>query len=164
MSQLHIRGIRVQMSRLRASLHRINLEVIEMCRSHTVRCRVYSVDGPNSLWHLDGHHKLICWKLVTHGGIEGQKRKIVYLKFNFVTTVLQQFHLAVEKFGLPERVHSDKGRENIDVWQYMVYMHGSSAAVFAGSSTHNERLWHDVYRCVCCHYYELLKRSWEADN
>ena len=36
---------------------------------------------------------------------------------------------------------------------------GTSAAVVAGSSTHNERiehLWCAVYRCVCCHYYELF--------
>ena len=111
MSQL---GVRVQRSILRASLHRINPSVIEMRRRHTVRRRVYSVDGPNSLWDLDGHHKLIRWKLVTHGGIDGKTRTIVYLKCspnNFATTVLQQFQLAVEKFGLPERVRTDKGGE-----------------------------------------------------
>ena len=24
--------------------------------------------GPNSLWHIDGNHKLIKWHLVIHGG------------------------------------------------------------------------------------------------
>jgi len=41
----------------------------------------------------------------------------------------------------------------------MLHLHGSPAAVIAGSSTHNEcieRLWRDMYRCVCCHYYELF--------
>ncbi|XP_064391074.1 uncharacterized protein LOC135338911 [Halichondria panicea] len=41
--------------------------------------RPYSVPGPNCLWHLDGHHKLIRWRLVTHGGIDGYSRLIVYL-------------------------------------------------------------------------------------
>ena len=36
--------------------------------------------GPNSLWHVDGHHKLIRWKIVIHGGIDGFSREIVYLK------------------------------------------------------------------------------------
>jgi hypothetical protein len=26
---------------------------------------------PNSLWHLDGHHKLIMWGIVIHGVIDG---------------------------------------------------------------------------------------------
>ena len=25
--------------------------------------------GPNALWHIDGHHALIRWRLVTHGGL-----------------------------------------------------------------------------------------------
>ena len=40
-------------------------------RSVTIRRRVYCVDGPNSLWHIDGHHKLIKWRFVVHGGING---------------------------------------------------------------------------------------------
>ena len=33
------------------------------------RC-VYHVEGPHHLWHLDGHHKLIRWGLITHGCID----------------------------------------------------------------------------------------------
>ncbi|KIO23856.1 hypothetical protein M407DRAFT_44189, partial [Tulasnella calospora MUT 4182] len=36
----------------------------------------YSVPFPNSLWHIDGHHKLIRWKIVTHGGIDGKSRLV----------------------------------------------------------------------------------------
>ena len=112
------------------------------------------------MWHLDGHHKLIRWKLVTHGGIDGKTRTIVFLECssnNRADTVLHQFQLPIEKFGLPDCVRTDKGAEN--VWRYMLHLHGSPAGVIAGSSTHNERierLWCDVYCCMCCHYYELF--------
>jgi hypothetical protein len=33
--------------------------------------KMYEVAGPMSLWHVDGNHKLILWKFVIHGGIDG---------------------------------------------------------------------------------------------
>ena len=36
--------------------------------SYTVQRRKYSVYGPNALWHIDGQHGLIRWRLVIHGG------------------------------------------------------------------------------------------------
>ena len=42
--------------------------------------RKYNVPGPNSLWHIDGHHSLVSWGFVIHGGIDGFSRSIVYLK------------------------------------------------------------------------------------
>ena len=60
------RGIIVQRTRLRGSIHRVDPENTAIRRSIAIRRRVYHVDGPNSLWHLDGHHKLIRWKFVTH--------------------------------------------------------------------------------------------------
>ena len=59
----------------------------------------YSVPGPNSLWHVDGHHKLIQWKIIIHGGIDGYSREIVYLKVadnNYSSTVLSAFLTAVD--------------------------------------------------------------------
>jgi hypothetical protein len=35
----------------------------------------YHVPRPNSLWHIDGHHKLIAWGIVIHGIADGYSRK-----------------------------------------------------------------------------------------
>ncbi|KAK1161002.1 hypothetical protein AOXY_G19870 [Acipenser oxyrinchus oxyrinchus] len=103
----------------------------------------YSVPAPNSLWHIDGNHKLIRWRIVVHGGIDGFSRLIVYLSAatnNRATTVLDCFLSAVEQFGLPSRVRSDKGGENIEVAHYMVSRQGENRnSHITGRSVHNQR-------------------------
>ena len=79
MAHLNSRGVRVQRSKLRASIHRTDPHTTQIRRRETVRRRIYSVEGPNSVWHIDGNHKLIRWKLVVHGGIDGKTRTIVFL-------------------------------------------------------------------------------------
>ena len=74
------RGVILQRARIRASIHRIDPVNTAIRRSVALRRRVYHVDGPNSVWHLDGHHKLIRWRFVTHGGIDGYSRTITYLR------------------------------------------------------------------------------------
>lgn len=113
--------------------------------------RVYNVAGPNALWHLDGHHKLIHWGFITHGCIDGYSRLITYLRCslnNRAETVQELFHGAVEKFGYPSRVRTDKGGENTLVWQAMTEARGEGRGSYiAGPSVHNqriERLWKDV--------------------
>ena len=168
MSILHIRGFRIQRSRLRAAIHRTD-QTLHCHQRSAIRRRIYSVEAPNSLWHIDGNHKLIKWKLVIHGGIDGKTRTIVYLHCssnNTAATVLYHFQGAVSAYGLPDRVRSDRGGENIDVWRFMVNIHSSHSAVIAGSSVHNvriERLWRDVYRCVASNYYELFYKLEEQN-
>lgn len=36
----------------------------------------YKVPRPNSLWHIDGHHKLILWGFVLHGCVDGFSRMV----------------------------------------------------------------------------------------
>lgn len=36
----------------------------------------YKVPWPNSLWHIDGHHKLIALGIVIHGIVHGYSRKV----------------------------------------------------------------------------------------
>ena len=67
---------------------------------------------------VDGHHKLVRWRLVTHCGFDGYSRAVVYLccsSNNWSDTVMQLFTEATDQFGVPSRVHSDQGRENIMV-------------------------------------------------
>ncbi|XP_060921893.1 uncharacterized protein LOC132995765 [Labrus mixtus] len=139
------RGVRVPISRLRESLHRVDAEGVYMrrLRLHVIRRQQYSVPGPNSLWHIDGHHKLIRWRFVVHGGVDGFSRLVVYLNVagnNRASTVLQSFINAVQQYGLPSRVRSDKGRENSDVAEFMIRSRGTNRnSHITGRSVHNQR-------------------------
>lgn len=70
------------------------------------------------------HHKLIHWRLVTHCGIDGYSRMIVYLKCssnNLSATVYDLFLEAAQRYyGLPSRVWSDQGVENRLVTQCII--------------------------------------------
>ncbi len=169
LGHLRQRQIFVQRTRLRACIHRVDPINTQLRRSVTVRRRTYYVEGPNAVWHIDGHHKLIKWRLVTHGGIDGYSRSVVFLKCsanNRASTVFECFTEAAQVHGLPNHVRSDLGGENIEVWRYMVEQHSSSEAVITGSSTHNERierLWRDVQRCVASVFADNF-RSMENDG
>ena len=53
-------GFKVQRHRVRQSLVRINPEAAaQRAIAQSVTRRTYRVAGPNSLWHIDGNHKLI---------------------------------------------------------------------------------------------------------
>ena len=111
----------------------------------------------------DGHHKLIRWRFVSHGGIDGYSRTITYLHCstnNRASTVFKLFVEAIRKYGLPSRVRSDQGLENVRIAQYMLEHRGIERGSFiTGRSTHNqriERLWRDVHRCATQLYYRLF--------
>lgn len=56
---LQSKGFRIQRERVRAALLRIDpIGLVERWQ-RTVRRRKYNVRYPLSLWHIDGHHKLI---------------------------------------------------------------------------------------------------------
>ena len=67
---------------------------------------------------VDGHHKLIRWRFVTHAGIDGYSRMVVFLKCvtnNRADTVYDAFLEAARQYGLPSRVRCDQG-EKILMW------------------------------------------------
>ena len=81
---------------------------------------------------------------------------------NHADTVLQLFLSAVEHFGLPSRVRSDKGGENVDVslWMLEHPLRGPGrGSMIVGCSVYNqriERLWRDVYMGVLRFYRDLF--------
>lgn len=112
---------------------------------------------------LDSHHKLIRWRIVTHGAIDGYSRLITYLRCssnNKASTVYEHFLTAVQKYHLPSRVRSDQGLENVQVARHMLETRGADRrSMITGCSTHNqriERLWRDMHKSVTVLYYKLF--------
>ncbi|KAI7811048.1 hypothetical protein IRJ41_009739 [Triplophysa rosa] len=154
----HIRSrqLRIQKHRVLASLRRVDPEGMELrrLRLRTSRRRRYSVPAPNYLWHIDGNHKLIRWRIVIHGGIDGYSRLVVYLKAatnNKAQTMLQSFLSAVDLYG-----------GNIMVARFMTRTRGINRhSHITGRSVHNqriERLWRDVFDQVTDLFYTTFRR------
>lgn len=101
----------MQRSGVRECLARLDPRNTALRWAVTVSRRVYSVPWPNSLWHLDGHHSLIRWKLVIHGCTDGFSRRM-FLQCssnNLAETVLALFEEAIENDGglWPSRIRVD---------------------------------------------------------
>lgn len=94
-------------------------------RCRRIRRHVYSVPYPNFIWHLDGNHKLICWRFVVHVGMDGFSRLVVFCQCNVNNTsqtVSDLFQRAASQYGRPHKVRA-----------------GEMAAT-TGSSVHNQRV------------------------
>lgn len=101
--------------------------------------------------------------MVIYGGIDGYTRFMVYLRCfdnNQVVTVRQWFLEVVEKFRWFFYGRFDKGGENVDVVFLMFSVKGlNRGSYIVGCFIYNqriERLWRDVFRCVCVMYYLLF--------
>ena len=160
---MHSQNYRIQRWRIRESMLRVDPWGMEQRMRNILHRREYKVKGPNSLWHIDGNHKLIRWRIVIHGGVDGYSRVSVYLLAsdnNRAETVLHLFLKAIEVYGLPSRVRSDQGGENTSVSEYMFRhpLRGPGRGSFiAGRSVHNqqiERFWRDMFTsCTSVFYY-----------
>ncbi|XP_057330115.1 uncharacterized protein LOC130670701 [Microplitis mediator] len=167
---LEARNINVQRNRVRQILNEVDPIGTASRWSQSIQRRTYKVATPNSLWHMDAHLKLSRWGFVIHGCIDGYSRLIIYLSCEMsiqAEPVVSLFASAAQRYGLPSRVRSDHGYENIFVAFLMNAIRGlERGSHITGKSVHNqriERLWVDVYKEVCDSVYSELY-SLEDEN
>ena len=171
-SMLRANGIVLQRERVRESLYRVDPVGMQDRLRYRLHRRQYNVPHPNSLWHIDGYHKLIRWRFVIHGGVDGYSRVPVYLKVssnNKADTVLQAFLEGIDRYGMPSRVRADHGGENVQVARYMMQHPNRSpdkGSFIMGRSVHNqriERFWRNLFE-GCVSFFYLLFYSLEEAN
>ncbi|CAD6934661.1 unnamed protein product, partial [Tilletia caries] len=159
---LRSQGLRISRARLRRIVQATDPISQNPRWARHLKRRQYYVPFVNSLWHMDGHHKLIKWKIVIHGAIDGKSRLVTFLRAssnNRANTVAALFLEAVQARGSPSRVRGDHGGENMGVLKLMEEYRGFGRGSFIqGPSTRNqriERLWVDVQKWTTKKY-----RAW----
>ncbi|EKD05022.1 hypothetical protein A1Q2_00671 [Trichosporon asahii var. asahii CBS 8904] len=162
---LELEGIKVTRDQVQATCRRLNPNGTWDRWIRARLRRVYRVPWINSLWHIDGHHKLNPWKIVIHGGVDGFSRRVVFLRAsnnNLAMTVESCFMEATRLHGWPSRVRVDYGGENLGVKKRLEEVRGTvdskgrwRGTFIQGPSTRNqriERLWVDLQKtCTSRH-------------
>eukprot|EP00111_Clytia_hemisphaerica_P006153 TCONS_00017811-protein len=162
--------LRIQRDRVAKILAEVDPIGATMRWTQVIPRRVYKVPTPNSLWHIDTHHKLIRWNFVTNGCVDGFSRLIVILQVhtdNRASSMLCDFVGALNKHGIPSRVRADKGGEFVHINKLMDELNGEARSSFMkGKSVHNvriERLWRDIYSKVIGKYHDTFTMMEEND-
>ena len=130
---LRSRGIIVERRRVGGRLQEINPIGRAERRSLAIQRRVYNVPAPNCLWHIDTNHKLIAWRFVFHGCIDGYSRTIIYVRCannNLASTAAHYFLDGISEYGLPSRVRGDCGVNNYDIARFMISTCGTGRGSF----------------------------------
>ncbi|KAF5379472.1 hypothetical protein D9615_006551 [Tricholomella constricta] len=123
-------GHHIPRFRLQESYGRVHGAPASQFGVRRVERRVYSVPGPNSLWHHDGQHRV---RAHTNNKPE---------------TVLKLFQEIIKIHGKPSRLRGDYGTENVLVAAFMEAIRGADRGSYIWRrSVHNiriERLWRDL--------------------
>lgn len=150
-SRLRKRGLTVNRERVMNLLRELDPEGVESRRRKRLRRRVYHTEGPNYVWHIDGHDKLKPYGFSIHAGIDGFSRRLLWLEVgptNKNPDVIAKYYLdAVNQTGgIPHKVRSDDGTENslteaIHTYLCSEYRSGGAVGCFnIGRSTANQRI------------------------
>ena len=139
---------------------------------------MYTVPGPNYLWHIDGYDKIKRFGFAIHGCIDGFSKKLLWLKVantNNDPRVIAHYYLetVLKRMYLPTLIRADKGTENSlveNLQQCLRYDHDDEYAgeksFLIGKSTANQRIessWCQLRKHVTGFYIDFFKNMEEND-
>ena len=120
----------------------VDPEGVEARCRRVLKRQEYSIPCPLFLWHVDGNHKLIRYRIRIHIGKDGQSRNFVFVDANDnnrSTTVESLLLPAVETYGYPINVRIDLGGENVLVLRHMNLPWGTEQDLWL-LAAHNQRV------------------------
>ncbi|KAJ8678184.1 hypothetical protein QAD02_013971 [Eretmocerus hayati] len=145
-------GLTVKQETVLELLRIIDPEGIAERSKYCLLRRVYSVLGPNFLWHVDGFDKLKHFGFAITGCVCGFSRKVIWLGVgtsNNKPEVIAWYILqAIKEFGcLPCIIRSDRGTENVKIELLQITLrsdhddeNANESSFLKGKSTANERI------------------------
>lgn len=74
-------GIKIQRWRLRDSIHRMDSIGVHERKRRRLHRKIYNVKGPNHLWHINTNQKLVRWRFIIAGKIDGFSRLVFFKLF-----------------------------------------------------------------------------------
>ena len=150
--RLKQKGLVVRRETVREMLVEFDPIGVETRREKKLRRRVYSGNGPNFIWHIDGHDKLKPYGFSIHGCIDGFSRRLIWLEVgptNKKPEVIAKYYLdAIKQVGgVPRKVRSDDGTENCMIEAIHTFLRTNNndedaglSSFLIGSSTSNQRI------------------------
>ena len=122
----------------------------EMKKSRLHR-RIYNVNGPNHIWHIDGNDKLKPFGFCISGAIDGWSHLLLWLKVDVTNknpNLICRYYLdtVTTLDTVPRIVRVDPGTENVHIMDTQSLLRAehhdnlANKPVFVGSSNHNQRI------------------------
>ena len=138
------RGLQVPRQAVRRAIHAVDPDGVEERKRKPIRRRVYRNPFSNFVWHIDGNHKLVRWRLVIYHAIDGFSRMVVFARCSSNNQAETNHNLllqAIPKYGRPSKVRTNLGGENVDIWRDMTTFWGeANVPVLVGKSVHNQMI------------------------
>lgn len=111
-------GLCIPRSTVQSLLKEVDPFGTEERRKHRLKRRIYSSNGANECWHVDGYDKLKPFGFPIHGAVDGYSHRVLWLKVtpsnNNPSTVGNFFLDCVSELqGCPKLLRTDLGTENV---------------------------------------------------
>lgn len=124
---LQNKGLICRREDVRKLIKKLDPDGVQIRKRKRLRRRKYVNQGPNSVWHIDGHDKLKPFGFSIHGCIDGFSRRIIWLRVNSsnkLPEVVAKFYLEAckELKGVPLRIKADDGTEHALIEPIHIYL------------------------------------------